>query len=156
MACHQTQPQSIAKRQFEASFHGAQPPSFQRGARGGPDCPPAGAADRRRAANQEFLHLQKEQLGFVSANVLTMRLQLSPVYYPEPADRAGFLQRIKKQLETLPGMQAVGAVSQLPLSGAVLSSGFSPIDDSPLRDQPPETADLRGVRQVTSRHWAFL
>jgi putative ABC transport system permease protein len=94
---------------------------------------------------KSFLHLQKEQLGFVSANVLTMRLQLSPVYYPEPADRAGFLQRIEKQLETLPGVQAVGAVSQLPLSGAVLSSGFSPIDDSPLRDQPPETADLRGV-----------
>ena len=94
---------------------------------------------------KSFLHLQKEQLGFVPANVLTMRLQLSPAYYPQPADRAGFLQRIEKQLETLPGVQAVGGVTQLPLSGALLSSGFSPVDDSPLRDQPPESVDLRGV-----------
>jgi len=93
---------------------------------------------------KSFLHLQKEQLGFVSANVLTMRLQLSPTY-PQPADRAGFLQRIEKQLETLPGVQAVGGVTQLPLSGAMLSSSFSPVDDSPLRDQPPESVDLRGV-----------
>lgn len=94
---------------------------------------------------KSFLHLQKEQLGFVPANVLTMRLQLSPDYYPQPADRAGFLQRVEKQLETLPGVQAVGGVTQLPLSGAFLGSGFSPVDDSPLRDQPPESADLRGV-----------
>jgi len=94
---------------------------------------------------KSFLHLQKEHLGFVPTNVLTMRLQLSPANYPEPADRVGFLQRIEKQLETLPGVQAVGGVTQLPLSGALLSSGFSPVDDSPLRDQPAESVDLRGV-----------
>lgn len=94
---------------------------------------------------KSFLHLQKEQLGFVPSNVLTMRLQLSPVYYPQPVDRFGFLQRIEKQLETVPGVQAVGGVTQLPLSGALLSSGFTPVDDSPLRDQPPESTDLRGV-----------
>lgn len=94
---------------------------------------------------KSFLHLQREQLGFVPANVLTMRLQLSPVYYPQPVDRVGFLQRIEKQLETVPGVQAVGGVTQLPLSGALLSSRFTAVDDSPLRDQPPESTDLRGV-----------
>jgi predicted permease len=94
---------------------------------------------------KSFLHLQKEQLGFVPENVLTLRLLLSEASYPQPADRSGFLQRIEKQLETLPGVQAVGGVSQLPLSGALLGSSFSPVDDSPLRDQPPEGADLRGV-----------
>ena len=94
---------------------------------------------------KSFLHLQREQLGFVPSNVLTMRLQLSPAYYPQPADRLGFLQRIEKQLETVPGVQAVGGVTHLPLSGALFSSGFTPVDDSPLRDQPPEPSDLRGV-----------
>ena len=36
-------------------------------------------------------------------------------------------------------------MTQLPLSGALLSSGFTPIDDSPLGSQPPESTDLRGV-----------
>jgi putative ABC transport system permease protein len=94
---------------------------------------------------KSFLHLQREQLGFVPGNVLTMRLLLSPAYYPKPADRVGFLQRVEKQLETLPGVQAVGGVTHLPLSGALLSSGFSPVDDSPLRDLPPVSSDLGGV-----------
>ena len=94
---------------------------------------------------KSFLNVQRQELGFVPANVLTMRLQLSPSYYPQPTDRVAFLQRIEKQLETLPGVQAVGGVTQLPLSGALLSSGFTPVDDSPRRDQPPESTDLRGV-----------
>jgi predicted permease len=94
---------------------------------------------------KSFLNLQREQLGFIPANALTMHLQLSPSYYREPADRLAFLQRIEKQLETLPGVQGVGAVTQLPLSGALLGSGFTPVDDSPMRDHPPESTDLRGV-----------
>ena len=94
---------------------------------------------------KSFLYLQRENLGFVPANVLTMRLQFSPTYYPQPADRSAFQQRIEKQLETLPGVQAVGGITQLPLSGALLSSGFTPVDDSPLRDHPPNSTDLRGV-----------
>jgi putative ABC transport system permease protein len=92
-----------------------------------------------------FLHLQNERTGFAQDNVLTMRLQMSQTYYPKPTDRANFVERVTRQLEETPGVLAVGAVSHLPMSGAVFSSRFEAVGESLRQGEPPLPADLRGV-----------
>jgi putative ABC transport system permease protein len=92
-----------------------------------------------------FLHLQNERTGFAQDNVLTMRLPLSQTYYAKPADRANFIERVTRQLEETPGVLAVGAVSHLPMSGAVFSSRFEAVGESLRQGEPPLPADLRGV-----------
>jgi putative ABC transport system permease protein len=68
---------------------------------------------------KSFLHLLRGDLGFNSNNVLTMRVLLpgyGSKYYPESAQLAFGDQTIAR-IKVLPGVQAVGAVTFLPLSG---------------------------------------
>jgi putative ABC transport system permease protein len=92
-----------------------------------------------------FLRLQSERAGFAQENVLTLRLPLSQTSYPKPADRVSFVDRIIAQLAAAPGVQAAGAVSHLPMSGAVFGSRFEPVGESLRQGEPPLPADLRGV-----------
>src|SRR5262249_2609385 len=64
-----------------------------------------------------FLRLLQVEPGFPTARVLTLQMGLSPVQYPQPAQRTLFLEQLLKRIESLPGVQAVGTVSELPMSG---------------------------------------
>jgi predicted permease len=61
-------------------------------------------------------NLARVDVGFRPDSVLTFRIALSEVGYPKPGDVARFHQTMLARIRALPGVVAVGATSDLPLS----------------------------------------
>jgi putative ABC transport system permease protein len=74
---------------------------------------------------KSFWRLQRVDPGFNPDHVLTARIFLSNSTYPSAQQRAAFFQRLLQQLETVPGIQSVGAVTSLPLSGSSMNFRFA-------------------------------
>ncbi|HYM22184.1 MAG TPA: ABC transporter permease [Vicinamibacterales bacterium] len=62
--------------------------------------------------------------GYATTNVLTMRVQLPAAKYGDAAARTRFFSRAADDVRRLPGVQAAGAISFLPLTGQ-LGAGTS-------------------------------
>ncbi|MEN3334543.1 MAG: hypothetical protein V7641_3908 [Blastocatellia bacterium] len=80
---------------------------------------------------KSFIHLQKFDLGFNPNNLLTMRVQLPGTKYREPAQVANFYQQVIQRMENVPGVQSVGAISDIFLSDTPNSTNFT-IEGRPL------------------------
>jgi putative ABC transport system permease protein len=74
---------------------------------------------------KSFLQLQRTSPGFNPDNLLTARVFLNADDYPQAQQKAAFFQQALQQLETIPGVQSVGATTTLPLSGASMNFKFS-------------------------------
>ncbi|MCI0432626.1 MAG: ABC transporter permease [Gemmatimonadetes bacterium] len=68
---------------------------------------------------RSFTELRRIDLGFQTRNLLTARLSLPQMDYPDPQAVADFHARLLERLETLPGVQSVGAVRVLPLTSTI-------------------------------------
>ncbi len=79
--------------------------------------------------------------GIDPGGVLTFRVSL-PGSYRTGADVTQFFDRAVERVQQLPGVQRVGAITQLPMSGASLGSTFERVDPGDTRRLD---ADLRGV-----------
>ena len=66
---------------------------------------------------RSFWKLQSVSPGFAPENALTAQIVLPSARYREPEQRALFFQQLSEQARALPGVQAVGAISILPLGG---------------------------------------
>ena len=66
---------------------------------------------------KSFAHLQQSDFGFNPENVLTVQVLLPQQRYAEPAKRLQFLNQSLQRIESLPGVQSVGATNFLPLTG---------------------------------------
>jgi putative ABC transport system permease protein len=66
---------------------------------------------------RSFWKLQSVSPGFTPQNALTAQIVLPSARYREPEQRARFFQQLSEQARALPGVQAVGAISILPLGG---------------------------------------
>jgi putative ABC transport system permease protein len=91
-----------------------------------------------------FWRLAGVSPGFTADSVLTLRTQLPASRYREPRRQAEFTQRVLERVAALPGVEAAGAVSDLPFSGSRTSGSFS------IEGQQPDpvvdyTADSRRV-----------
>ncbi len=73
---------------------------------------------------RSFVRLQSVETGFNPENVLTMRVQLPRKNYDEPHQILDFFKRAEERIAALPGVQAVGAISYLPLTGPAARDGF--------------------------------
>jgi putative ABC transport system permease protein len=62
--------------------------------------------------------LQQVELGFDPSNLLTLRVSLPAAKYDQPQRQRLFFDELIDNLESQPGVQAVGAVNFLPLSGS--------------------------------------
>jgi putative ABC transport system permease protein len=62
--------------------------------------------------------LQTVNIGFRTANVLTMTVPLDERKYPEQADLVGFTDRLTERLASLPDVESFTIASGLPASGA--------------------------------------
>ena len=104
---------------------------------------------------RSFLALQGAPLGFETAGVLTARLPLSPTDLPDGDARNALLDRLLLRLSSLPGIRTVGAVTQLPLSGAVLGSRFAnergEESDADFRRATPGYLPALGIRLLRGR-----
>jgi putative ABC transport system permease protein len=85
---------------------------------------------------KSFLRLQQVNPGFNPDRVLTAKISLPPSNYPDPARRSAFFRQLLAQLETVPGVQSVGATTTLPLSGSSMNFRFS------VEGQPSSPGDL--------------
>ena len=74
---------------------------------------------------RSFAALQQVRLGFDPAEVLTARLSLPARKYPGDTLIAATFHQVEAQLAAVPGVQAVGAISFLPLTGERSVNGFS-------------------------------
>ena len=61
--------------------------------------------------------LSSVDAGFDAGNVLTMRVTLPGARYGEDAERFAFFDQVLQRVETLPGIEAAGVASAVPLTG---------------------------------------
>lgn len=66
---------------------------------------------------RSLIELQKTNPGFDAHNVLTMRVDLSREKYSTREKAAGFFTQLESRVRGLPGVENVGFVTELPLSG---------------------------------------
>jgi len=66
---------------------------------------------------RSLVQLQNTKPGFDAHNVLTMRVDLPQEKYRVDEKTAGFFQELESRVGSLPGVESVGLVSELPLSG---------------------------------------
>ncbi|MBI3665941.1 MAG: ABC transporter permease [Acidobacteria bacterium] len=94
---------------------------------------------------RSFLRLQEVDTGFRPDGVLTMRIALPEQKYPKPEQVRVFYRELLDRIRRLPGVDAAGAVTGLPLTGTGWS-GTTTIDTQavPPQDTTPE-ADQRPV-----------
>lgn len=89
---------------------------------------------------RSFQKLQAVETGMREEGVLTMRLSLGSEAYGPPPVKREFVGRLLQQLEALPGVQAVGTVSHLPLTTSGMMGHLVLRPDRP----PPEAGDEQG------------
>jgi putative ABC transport system permease protein len=73
---------------------------------------------------RSFSRLLTVSPGFRTDNVLTLQVALPTTKYKEPQQRRAFYQELLGQIKAMPGVEAAGAVSNLPLGGAGTSFTF--------------------------------
>ena len=66
---------------------------------------------------RSLIRLQNTSAGFDPHKVLTMRIDLPEAKYPTDEKKANFFHEIQTRLAGLPGVENVGMISELPLSG---------------------------------------
>jgi putative ABC transport system permease protein len=110
-------------------------------------------------AIQSAARLYAAPLGINPQSVLTMRLNLPEAKYARPQDLAAFHRSLHGRLESLPGVESVAAVSNLPLGqwltlhGAIESPGQRTAGETPLRAvvAGPHYFDVLQVRPRAGR-----
>ena len=90
--------------------------------------------------------------GFKTQHVLTARLSLNGPRYSDPEHRVGFWQEVEERIAGLPGVEAVGATSELPMTGQHSDDPFH----IPGRTYGPSEFDDAYFRQVTPGYLAAM
>ena len=93
---------------------------------------------------KSFGALLRSELGFSPERVLAFEVSLPQATYPEPAARARFHRRLHEQIETLPGVAAVGATSWLPASGNYHGWGYSLVGGDQQREWNTDVRIVQG------------
>jgi putative ABC transport system permease protein len=73
---------------------------------------------------RSFYHLQKVDPGFISDNLLTFNVSLPQSKYSTEPQRINFYDQVLLKIRALPGVEAVGMASGLPLGNNGWQSGF--------------------------------
>ena len=73
---------------------------------------------------RSFMRLMSSDQGFVPGNVLTFRVAVPQTTYPKAPEVARFTQRLVDRLAELPGVEAAGATTELPVVGGTSGTAF--------------------------------
>jgi predicted permease len=79
---------------------------------------------------RSFMRVQQVEPGFAPQNLLSLLLSLAGTSHMEEARRRSFYRELWERVRGLPGVDAAGGVSVLPLSGAISWGGIT-IEDYP-------------------------
>jgi putative ABC transport system permease protein len=72
-----------------------------------------------------FLKLRSVDPGFNASNLLTMKVVLPRSKYPDAAKRTAFYNELLQRVESLPGVQSAGVITNLPLTFKGNSGGVT-------------------------------
>ena len=101
---------------------------------------------------RSLLALRHVDAGFNPRNVLTMRVALPETRYSTPAQVSGFFDTILERLRALPGVQAAGAIDDLPLQGG----SVQPIVVEGRPELLPRDQPTVNVRKITPGYLAAM
>jgi len=94
---------------------------------------------------RSFARLGKVQSGLRTEQLLTARVTLPPVAYPNAKEIARFYQQLIARLRALPGVRNASTVLPLPLSGSISTTQFDlPEHPLPESEQPLSITRLIG------------
>jgi predicted permease len=102
---------------------------------------------------RSFVRLEAVRPGFEPSNVLAMKVALMPASFPTPGSIAVFHAELRRQLGELPGVQSVGAISILPMSGGLARTDFT-IDGRP--PTTPENTPSANYRVAGPGYFAAM
>lgn len=93
---------------------------------------------------RSFTNLLAVDPGYAAEGRLTFRLAPPRASYPDAAARVTFYRDLEDRLRTLPGVRAVSAVNQLPLTGQGYAQGYA-YDEDTVENWDRVSADGRWV-----------
>ena len=96
---------------------------------------------------RSLIALQNVNPGFDANNVLTMRVDLARNKYDTPEKSANFLAELQTRAGSLPGVETVGLITELPLSGQLNDLPFTVEGRPPVTIDAAFGADFRSVNQ---------
>ena len=96
---------------------------------------------------RSLVQLQQVNPGFDSNNLLTLRVDLARKKYDTPVKSANFFQELEARIGALPGVESVGLVTELPLSGQLNDLPFTVEGRPPVSPDQAFDADFRRVNQ---------
>ena len=96
---------------------------------------------------RSLVALQHVNPGFDPDHVLTMRIDLSRNKYDTPEKATNFFQQLQTRIAGLPGVETVGSVTELPLSGQPNDLPFTVEGRPPVSPGEEFDADFRRVNQ---------
>jgi len=102
---------------------------------------------------RSLIELQKVSPGFDAHNVLTMRVDLPRAKYDKPDKAANFFSQLEGRIGGLPGVENVGLVSELPLTGLLSDMPYA------VEGRPPVSIDQAfddDFRRVNRQYFAAL
>jgi len=102
---------------------------------------------------RSFVRLQQVPPGFSAARLLVADLPLSPIDYAEDAARERFVDRLLERVTALPGVEAAGTTTTLPMAGSGALLHFNIYGRPP---KGPEDYILAGYRAVSPTYLAAL
>jgi putative ABC transport system permease protein len=96
---------------------------------------------------RSLIQLQNTNPGFDSNNVVTMRIDLPQKKYSTPEARSRFWEDFQNRISGLPGVESVGFVTELPLSGQPNDMPYTVAGRPPAAPNAAFDNDFRGINQ---------
>ena len=96
---------------------------------------------------RSLIALQRVDPGFDANNVLTLRLDLPRQKYEGEGKKAKFFEQLETGISSLPGVQSVGLITELPMSGQLNDLPFTVEGRPPVTVDQAFDADFRLVNQ---------
>lgn len=94
---------------------------------------------------KSFWSLEKVPVGFNPDGALTMQLSLPSSHYSEPKQFREFCEQVVERVETLPGVEAAGASTTLPLTDSKITFRFTVEGRVPATPEERLRADFKAV-----------
>ncbi|HEU4933380.1 MAG TPA: ABC transporter permease [Pyrinomonadaceae bacterium] len=94
---------------------------------------------------RSLIALQSVDPGFDANNVLTLRIDLNNKKYEGEGRRANFFEQLESRVSSLPGVESVGLVTELPMSGQLSDLPYTVEGRPPVTPDQALNADFRLV-----------
>ncbi len=102
---------------------------------------------------KSFVRLERVDPGFRPQNVLTMKINLPKAKYSMPQSSVGFYQKVLERVRSLPGVQAAGIVTFLPLQDWGFNGDFAIVGRPPF---PPNQQPIAEYRETSADYFRAL